>query len=114
MADLIISRKAAFEMGLRRFYTGIPCKHGHVAERFVVNGGCTACVNKSYRHRQNAFSHDLKAFNSSRLWVHSTLQAEELPKLERYLQVCIIEFIKHAGKLTPDLEDSFRMQLERM
>lgn len=42
-----ISRMNAYAKGLRRFYTGVPCKHGHVAERFVGNGGCTRCVNKS-------------------------------------------------------------------
>lgn len=114
MAELIISRKAAYGMGLRRFYTGVPCKHGHVAERFVSNGGCTACTNPSYRFRQNTFSHDIKAFNSQRLWVHAGLQVEEMPALEKYLQLCIIEFIRHSGKMTPALDEAFLMQLEKM
>lgn len=29
--------------GLRRFYTGKPCKGGHVAERYVTNGQCVPC-----------------------------------------------------------------------
>ena len=29
--------------GRARYFTGKPCKHGHVAERFVSNGGCITC-----------------------------------------------------------------------
>jgi len=39
----IITRKDAHAAGLRRFFTGRPCAHGHTAERFVTTGGCVAC-----------------------------------------------------------------------
>jgi len=38
-----ISRESARLAGLSRFFSGEPCKHGHVAERFVINGRCHAC-----------------------------------------------------------------------
>jgi hypothetical protein len=28
---------------LKWYFTGVPCKHGHVAERYVGNGGCVEC-----------------------------------------------------------------------
>jgi len=34
-------------LGLKRFYTGIPCNHGHDSERYVSNGKCASC-SKSY------------------------------------------------------------------
>lgn len=37
------SRMQAIEQGLPRYFTGIPCKHGHVTERFVVNWKCVGC-----------------------------------------------------------------------
>lgn len=40
----IIGRHDAHARGLRLFYTGKPCKHGHLAQRYVVNGSCTACL----------------------------------------------------------------------
>jgi hypothetical protein len=40
----IISREAASLVGKRRYFTGKPCVHGHVAERFVCNTGCVECV----------------------------------------------------------------------
>jgi hypothetical protein len=37
-------RDAARDAGLTRFFTGLPCKHGHIAERMVNNGACVTCV----------------------------------------------------------------------
>lgn len=45
----IITRKEAKEKGLARYYTGKPCKHGHLSERTVPNKRCMAC----HRERQN-------------------------------------------------------------
>jgi hypothetical protein len=39
----IISRAEAKALGLKRFFTGKPCKHGHVAERRVGNYACVEC-----------------------------------------------------------------------
>lgn len=40
----IISRKEAKERGLKRYFTGKPCKHGHIAERLVSNSTCFECT----------------------------------------------------------------------
>lgn len=39
----ISTRREAAEAGLKRFYTGKPCKFGHDAERFTTTGGCVKC-----------------------------------------------------------------------
>ncbi|WBF79636.1 hypothetical protein BNNNBJKE_00052 [Aeromonas phage vB_AdhM_DL] len=39
----IISRKEAKILGLRRYFTGLPCKHGHIAQREIGNGCCIEC-----------------------------------------------------------------------
>lgn len=41
---LIVSRKEAKARGLTRYFTGMPCKHGHVAERYVGNTHCIDCA----------------------------------------------------------------------
>jgi len=38
-----ISLKEAAAAGLARYFTGEPCKHGHVAERRVRDRSCTGC-----------------------------------------------------------------------
>jgi len=43
----IITKAEAKRLGLKRYFTGKPCKYGHVAERFY-SGDCTICQ-KKYR-----------------------------------------------------------------
>jgi 5-methylcytosine-specific restriction endonuclease McrA len=39
----IVTRKAAQAGGLKRYFTGVPCKRAHVAERFTGDKTCVAC-----------------------------------------------------------------------
>jgi len=39
----VITRKQAKEQGLKHYFTGKPCKHGHIAKR-VTAGGCVECM----------------------------------------------------------------------
>ena len=54
MTDLsygpFISGKQAKAQGVRHYYTGKPCKYGHVALRFSVSGVCTEC-NQAHQHK---------------------------------------------------------------
>jgi hypothetical protein len=46
----IRSRSEASALGLKQYYTGKTCKHGHDAPRATVNGTCMECV--SIRHER--------------------------------------------------------------
>lgn len=37
-------RNAAIEAGLTTYFTGRPCKHGHISPRSVANGTCIECA----------------------------------------------------------------------
>ena len=41
--DGFISRKQAKSEGKTRYFTGKPCKHGHIAERYTSVGTCVQC-----------------------------------------------------------------------
>ncbi len=41
--DLPRTRAEALALGFTRYWTGVPCKHGHVAPRRVSSGGCVEC-----------------------------------------------------------------------
>jgi len=43
MAFVLISRKEAIEKGLGRYFTGSPCKHGHICERYTKVKHCIKC-----------------------------------------------------------------------
>lgn len=41
----IIARATAKAEGLSRYFTGVACKHGHLAERYTGNKTCCECAN---------------------------------------------------------------------
>lgn len=45
----IITLKEAKEKGLKHYYTGIPCKHGHLTLRFTKGAICCECNNIKMR-----------------------------------------------------------------
>jgi len=62
----IITRKQALELGLKRYFTGEPCKNGHVDERFVSNFRCYTCLRElsktpEYQQRANARMKQVRA-----------------------------------------------------
>jgi YHS domain-containing protein len=44
MSPDIISRKSARAAGQTFYFTGQPCKRGHVAKRYSHNANCVVCV----------------------------------------------------------------------
>lgn len=50
----VINRKDAKAAGLKRFYTGKPCKHGHIDERYTIAGSCCTCCADNMRSTYNA------------------------------------------------------------
>ena len=53
----IISRDQAVLVGAKRYFTGAPCKRGHIAEKNVASGMCLECSRLAAiekHHRKNA------------------------------------------------------------
>lgn len=42
-------RREALTKGLKHYFTGKPCKRGHVSERFAMSGVCVTCGLESFR-----------------------------------------------------------------
>lgn len=66
----IISRSEAKEKGLKRYFTGKPCKKGHVSERYVSTAICCECVRitrlkqrKSKREEYRRLAHEYRERN---------------------------------------------------
>jgi hypothetical protein len=43
----VMTREQAIERGATRYYTGGPCRHGHDAERYTLNGSCVTCTREA-------------------------------------------------------------------
>ena len=87
-------------MGKRRYFTGIPCRRGHVAERQVTNGACVKCRDWSLipamaAHNTGlpptpyAFSADVTVTPELLSYVHSRV----LEQVTRYAR----EFLSRVG-----------------
>ena len=50
-------RASALELGLTQYFTGRPCKNGHVAMRSSSSGTCTECAKK---HQKQNLENRLK------------------------------------------------------
>lgn len=49
MAQSVITREEARARGLKRYFTGKPCKHGHLSEQYVLSYVCVKCDNERCR-----------------------------------------------------------------
>lgn len=47
----IITRKAALARSIPRYFTGEPCKRGHISARRAADGKCVACESSRKRNR---------------------------------------------------------------
>lgn len=70
----LMSRKMAKEQGLRHYFTGVPCKRGHVEKRFVSTLNCIACQNhhsliwkKDHRESETAYKREWQARNREKV-----------------------------------------------
>jgi len=66
VARNVVARNKAKAQGLKRYFTGDPCKHGHIAERYIDNGGCAECK-RYFRLRSYAVKR-LKRIKEARQW----------------------------------------------
>lgn len=80
MLDIIIGRIDAANAGMTRFYTGRPCKKGHIADRYVANGCCVDCVFKI--RRVKGASED---WYTPKLKIGAPLKPEHKTELDRLL-----------------------------
>ena len=83
----IITRDQAKEQGLIRFFTGVPCKRGHVCERHTKSGSCIECSNaKSAEwNRQNDYGKDYRAANAEKVTkTNKAWRNRNIDKVRRY------------------------------
>jgi hypothetical protein len=56
----IISRSEAKQQNLKRYFTGEPCKRGHIAERITAKSYCVECKNMVMREQRKCPTRKLK------------------------------------------------------
>ena len=61
----LISRQEAIQQKLTRYFTGNPCKHGHIAEKLLSNRTCVECL--LIKKHKRAQRPDVKVLDIARL-----------------------------------------------
>ena len=64
MADVVISRADARAKGLKRFFTGLECPNGHVAQNYTATGKCVLCSNKAKALWASQNKERVRAYNA--------------------------------------------------
>ncbi len=59
-----VTRQHAIGRGLKRYFTGLACLRGHVAERYVLNGGCVECMRQAAEEQQRKIKVAREAANA--------------------------------------------------
>jgi 5-methylcytosine-specific restriction endonuclease McrA len=90
VAEQIIQRKEAKARGLKRYFTGKPCPHGHIAERAVNTGICLIC--------RRAISKKWKAANQEQVRERRKQWREENPDIDRKWREENREWVRERGK----------------
>lgn len=54
----IISREEARALGLQRYFTGKPCKQGHISERYLSQSTCVACAFEQRQQHLKRYHND--------------------------------------------------------
>lgn len=93
----LISRKDAFAQGKKHFYTGRPCRRGHLRERSVKTGACLGCL-AHYAREYNA------RFSGA---VEHTVQVDKshIPAIDAFVALLNLAKMRGVeGPLIPTLE----------
>jgi hypothetical protein len=92
----VIDRDEARARGLKWYFTGQPCRHGHTVDRLVSNNRCRACnnlENANYRaaNRDRARATTRRWQRQNPAWVNANCMARKARKLQARLKGTEVE-----------------------
>jgi 5-methylcytosine-specific restriction endonuclease McrA len=79
----IISRNEARERDLIRYYTGKPCKRGHLAERFTSSANCVECIVKYRSDNAAEIYQRRKSYNDAYLKNYTKVNKNKLTEYRK-------------------------------
>lgn len=88
--DLPVTRKEALAQGSKHYYTGVPCKYGHLDIRQSGDTKCSAC-NRAWQAKFSATPSGKayhRAKNNARFPPRSKINRENLTEVELFYRDC--------------------------
>jgi Recombination endonuclease VII len=93
----LITAREAFDKGFTRYFTGKPCKNGHIVERMISNGSCVDCLNEKTIERRKRDRQDI--YEATKVWRLKNPDARKI-EAEKYRK-------KHPDKVKAN-QDAYR------
>lgn len=90
----IITRAEAKALGLKRYYTGEPCKHGHVAERQISDGCCVVCDRERRAAWRAANQERVREINRNRMRAWRAANPERARAAQRHRYAANPELVR--------------------
>lgn len=102
-----ITRKQAKAKGLKFYFTGLPCRNGHIAERKLEKSECLECI-RMYNRERRYVRKERNPFTQSEIRREATKQAAAKRRAER----AVLKAIKEERRLEREM-DRARSAAER-
>jgi hypothetical protein len=97
VAPDIIGRDEAKALGLKRYFTGKPCKHGHVAERYA-GGPCVECIREQRREWRAANLEKAREKDRERTRKHRAADPERVRENWRRWRAANLEPVREGDR----------------
>ena len=90
---MLKTKQEAIKSGEQKYFTGKPCKHGHIAERYTKDGNCIEC-------RAAQFQRDFDKRSKQQKVNRSKPEVKEKNYAKEKIRLAIPEKRKHKNKTT--------------
>ena len=81
----MMNRQEALRAGNSRYYTGLACKNGHVADRYAKSGACSICVQQSIKKSNSVHMTVGEMINRNSKLIYLFAQEENFPLIKMNL-----------------------------
>lgn len=78
--NLPTTRVLALAVGSKRYFTGRPCPHGHLAPRFTSSFGCIECASIAAHQWREENRDRISEYNSQKYWSDAEFHRERAKK----------------------------------
>lgn len=108
-----MERKEAAAAGLKKYNTGRPCKHGHMAERYVDSGACSACLKNmvAINYASSAEQRELIANRTKQIFLFTKLSG--LPAIKMLVDGMVAARLPNVAADAVNPEPYWQKQVSR-
>ena len=104
------TREQAIAPGWKRYYTGRPCRKGHLSERYVNGGACIQCIRPDYPLKVGRTAGVLR-YRPELVPCPPHVPVEEVQAFTHYLREAAYTFFSHHH---PECAEALRAETDFM